>query len=68
MLSTGEHAFYESLGWRRWQGPTWVRTAEGRMVRTEEEDDGVMAKPYAAGLVLDLAAAIACDERPGDSW
>ena len=41
-LSTGVHHFYERLGWLRWQGPTFVRRGE-RVVRTPDEDDGVMA-------------------------
>ena len=28
-LGTGSQGFYERLGWLTWQGPTFVRTAEG---------------------------------------
>ena len=41
-LGTGRWSFYERLGWERWEGPTYVRTAGGALVRTEEDDDGVM--------------------------
>lgn len=65
-LSTGAHAFYERLGWERWRGPTYVRRGAER-VRTPDEDDGVMVLRVGATPV-DLAAPIACDERPGDDW
>jgi hypothetical protein len=52
------------VGWRRWQGPTYVVDTEWR--RTPDEDDGVMALEVAA--VLDLTAPIAVERRPGGSW
>lgn len=66
-LGTGEWAFYEQLGWERWQGPTSVRTATG-FVRTEEDDDGVMVLRFGPSASLDLAGPLACEERPGDVW
>jgi aminoglycoside 2'-N-acetyltransferase I len=64
-LSTGSPAFYEGLGWRRWQGPTYV-VDDGEWRRTPAEDDGVMVLEIA--VVLDLTAPIAVERRPGDSW
>lgn len=66
-LSTGEHRFYERLGWERWRGPTFVRRAGGPQ-RTPEEDDGIMVLRFGASADVDLAAPIACEERPGDDW
>lgn len=66
-LGTGEWAFYEQLGWERWQGPTYVRTATGRR-RTEDDDGGVMVLRLGASAGIDLRADIACEERPGDDW
>lgn len=66
-LSTGEHAFYEQLGWERWRGPTFVRTDDGR-TRTEDEDGGVVILRTPSSPPLDLDAAISCDWRPGDVW
>lgn len=66
-LGTGEWAFYEQLGWERWQGPTSVRTAAG-LVRTEEDDDGVMVLRFGPSAALDLAGSLACEERSGDVW
>ena len=66
-LGTGEHAFYERLGWERWQGPTFERTAAGD-VRTPDEDDGVMILRVAGSPVLTLLERLSCEWRPGDSW
>jgi aminoglycoside 2'-N-acetyltransferase I len=66
-LSTGEHAFYEQLGWERWQGPAFVRRGD-RVTRTEDEDDGIMVLRHGSSAQLELTAAITCEERPGDDW
>ena len=66
-LSTGSHGFYERLGWRRWQGSTWVRTEAG-VVRTEEDDDGLMVLPTPAIPEPDVDAPIVCEWREGDVW
>ena len=63
-LSTSSHGFYERLGWRRWQGPTYVVDREWH--RTPDEDEGVMVLEVT--VVLDPAAPIAVEWRPGDSW
>ena len=67
-LGTGRWSFYERLGWERWEGPTYVRTAGGALVRTEEDDDGVMVLRTGPSLDLDLTGPLACEERPGDDW
>jgi len=67
-LGTGSPEFYERLGWRRWQGPTAVRTAAGE-VRTPDDDGGIMileTPRTPAG--LDLSGTISCEWRPGDVW
>ncbi len=66
-LSTGEHHFYERLGWERWQGPTYVR-ARGQRIRTAEEDDGIMVLRVGPSLDLDLNSPISCERRIGDDW
>ncbi|MFN7978216.1 MAG: hypothetical protein U0P30_08780 [Vicinamibacterales bacterium] len=68
VLSTGEWPFYESLGWTRWQGPSFVREADGRLTRTEDDDDGLMVLDGWAGEPLDRTAPIVCDARAGDAW
>jgi aminoglycoside 2'-N-acetyltransferase I len=66
-LSTGRHAFYERLGWERWLGPTFVRRG-AELVRTEDEDDGVMVLRFGASRGVDLTASITCEARSGDDW
>ena len=67
-LSSELHAFYERLGWERWQGPTFVRRSDGELVRTAEEDDGVMVLRFGASADVDMTSAIACGARAGDDW
>lgn len=66
-LSTGVHGFYERLGWVRWRGPSHVRTPEG-VVRTEEDDDGIMVLPTRSLPKPDVEASIVCEWRDGDVW
>ena len=66
-LGTGEHAFYERLGWLTWRGPLSVRTAYGER-RTPDEEGYVMVLRTAASPPLDLDAPLSCDWRAGDVW
>ena len=66
-LSTGRHSFYERLGWERWRGPTFVRRGS-ELIRTEEDDDGLMVLRFGPSLELDLTAPISCEARTGDDW
>jgi len=66
-LSTGLHAFYERLGWLRWRGPTWVRTADG-LLRTADDDDGVMVLATPSMPAPDLDGPLSCEWRAGDVW
>jgi aminoglycoside 2'-N-acetyltransferase I len=67
-LATGEPQFYERLGWERWRGPSWVRSADERLVRTPDEDAGLMILRSSASRELDITAPITCEARAGDSW
>jgi aminoglycoside 2'-N-acetyltransferase I len=67
VLSTGRHSFYERLGWERWRGPTFVR-AGNEMIRTTDEDDGVMVLRFGPSAGVALTAPISCDQRSGDDW
>ena len=66
-LGTGSQGFYERLGWRIWRGPTYVRTEHG-LERSADEDGYIMILATPSSPALDLAAAISCEWRPGDSW
>jgi aminoglycoside 2'-N-acetyltransferase I len=66
-LSSDRHTFYGRCGWERWQGPSFVRQGT-ELIRTEDEDDGVMALRFGPSAAVDLAAPIACEARRGDDW
>jgi aminoglycoside 2'-N-acetyltransferase I len=66
-LGTGSQGFYERLGWLTWQGPTFVRTADGPR-RTPDEDGGIMVLATPTSPPLDLQAPLSCDWRMGDVW
>jgi aminoglycoside 2'-N-acetyltransferase I len=66
-LGTGEHAFYERLGWVTWLGPSSVRTEEGKRP-TPDEDGYIMVLRTPLTPPLDLRLPISCEWRPGDVW
>lgn len=66
-LSTAAHGFYQRLGWERWRGPTYVRRGSD-LVRTADEDDGVMVLRHGPSQALDLTVVISCPGRAGDDW
>ena len=66
-LSTGAHSFYESLGWERWRGPTFVNGPRGHE-RTPEDDGGIMILRTTGSPILDVMGDIVCDWRVGDVW
>lgn len=66
-LSTDRHSFYHRLGWERWQGPTYVRD-DSRLLRTADEDEGIMVLRFGPSAAVDLASALSCEARSGDDW
>lgn len=66
-LGTGEHGFYERLGWERWAGPSYVRTAAG-LSRSEDDDDGIMVLRFGPSATIRLTGSISCEGRSGDDW
>jgi aminoglycoside 2'-N-acetyltransferase I len=66
-LAAGEDGarLYRSLGWRAWEGDTWVLGPEG-LTRTPEDDGGIYVLPAAAP--LDLSGDVVCDWRDGAVW
>jgi aminoglycoside 2'-N-acetyltransferase I len=66
-LGTGEHAFYERLGWETWRGPSFVRTPSGPQ-RTADDDGYILILRTPTSPPLRLTAPISCELRPGDVW
>lgn len=67
VLSTDLHSFYERFGWERWRGTTFVDHGD-RLVRTPEEDDGIMVLRSGPSTAVDLREPISCRRRSGDDW
>lgn len=57
--------FYTSRGWRAWRGELHALTPDG-VVRTADEDGGILVLRAAAP--LDLDAPLTCDWRDGSVW
>jgi aminoglycoside 2'-N-acetyltransferase I len=66
-LSTGRQSFYQSLGWEPWRGPSYV-DHNGELIRTPDEDDGIMVLRFGPSADVELEAPIVCQSRPGDDW
>lgn len=66
-LSTERHSFYRRLGWERWAGPTYVRDGS-RLLRTADEDDGIMVLRFGPSSAVDITSALTCEARSGDDW
>jgi aminoglycoside 2'-N-acetyltransferase I len=67
VLSTDRWSFYERAGWQRWHGPSYAKDG-GTLVRTVDEDDGLMVLRIGPSAAVDLSAPIACRCRVGDDW
>jgi aminoglycoside 2'-N-acetyltransferase I len=66
-LATGTYAFYETLGWERWRGTTFVDGPRGQE-RTPGDDGDIMILRTPRTPHLDLDGDIVADWRPGDVW
>lgn len=66
-LSTDLDRVYAGAGWERWHGPTYVRTDLG-LVRTVDEDDGIMILRTVRTPPLAGTEALSCEWRAGDAW
>ncbi len=68
LLGTGEHGFYERLGWVRWRGPSSVQLPDGSLRPTPDDDGYLMALPTSRSGALTVDMPIRCEWRPGDVW
>ena len=64
-LSTQRVAFYERLGWKRWHGPTAVRSVTG-LIPTPDEN--VMIFCTLSTPPLDTTRLLIADWRDGQPW
>jgi len=64
-LCTGSPGFYARLGWERWTGPLFIRTAEGLI---SAPDDGVMVLRLPRTPPLRLDAPMSAEWRVGELW
>lgn len=67
VLSSTTHAFYETLGWERWRGKTFVDGPSG-WEHTPRDDGDIMILRTPRTPNLDLDGKITCDWRSGDVW
>ena len=66
LLSTGRATrFYEGLGWERWRGLSYTRTADGV---ADDEHGGLMVLRLDTSVVPDLGVDVTCEDRRGDAW
>ncbi len=66
LLSTDEHALYESVGWQKFRGESFVCEESG-LVRTPEEDRGLMFLAPLGNADLDPHVLV-CFDREGEPW
>jgi aminoglycoside 2'-N-acetyltransferase I len=66
-LSTSRRSFYQHFGWEPWRGPSFVEH-EGDLIRTPDEDDGLMVLRFGSSADVNLDAPIVCQRRPGNDW
>jgi GNAT superfamily N-acetyltransferase len=64
---SGDPEFYGRLGWKPWKGKTWYRRGE-EVIRTAEEDGGILVVLTRTSPPLDLEEDIRADWRDGDVW
>ena len=66
-LSAGIPAFYERIGWQRWQGPTFVRR-DRELLRTPDDDGTVMVLATRSSAPFETTGPIFCAWRAGEVW
>jgi aminoglycoside 2'-N-acetyltransferase I len=66
MLSTDEDQFYKRLGWKQFQGESFVKNGDSE-VRTAEEDEGLMFLTGKSSQIREIRRAV-CESRSGDDW
>jgi aminoglycoside 2'-N-acetyltransferase I len=65
-FGASKYHFYERLGWRRWQGPTFVLTQDGRAPAAPDRGSVMALLPPDS--TVDPAGDLATQWRSGDIW
>jgi len=66
-LSPFSVEYYERLGWERWRGPLFIRTKEGNLLPSLDDEE-VMILRLPKTPVLDLSAPLSAEWREGELW
>jgi aminoglycoside 2'-N-acetyltransferase I len=65
-LSPFSEAYYARLGWERWRGPLFVRTAGGREASPDDEEVMILRLPRTPA--LDVHAPLSVEWRAVEPW
>ena len=66
-LSPFNVEYYERLGWERWHGPLFIRTREGNLLPSPDDEEVMIYRlPQTPG--LDLSAPLSAEWREGELW
>ncbi len=65
-LSPSYSSFYARFGWELWQGPLFIRTAEGLEASPADEEVMILRLPQTPA--FDLHAALSAEWRTGELW
>ena len=66
-LSPFSVEYYERLGWERWRGPLFIRTKEGNLLPSLDDEE-VMILRLPKTPVLDVSAPLSAEWREGELW
>jgi len=66
-LSPSRVEYYERLGWERWRGPLFIRTKEGKLMPSLDDEE-VMIHRLPQTPILDLNAPLSAEWREGELW
>lgn len=65
-LSPFSAEWYGRLGWERWRGPLFARTAAGLVASAEDEEVMILRRPGTPP--LNLTVPLSIEWRPGEVW
>src|SRR5215211_7341351 len=66
-LSPFSVEYYERLGWERWRGPLFIRTKEGNLLPSLDDEE-VMIYRLPQTPIFDFNAPLSAEWREGELW